>query len=84
MLIELFLHWYACCAEGRSLGRVVFRMGRLLHFLTHVAALARFARESSAKILEYQRESTKYFGDFSKILFFPRLVDIYRHPLLMA
>ena len=40
----------------RSVGRSVYshvitkfsRMGRLLHFLTHVAPLARFVRESSA------------------------------------
>ena len=49
------LHWYACGADGRSLGRAVYghvitkfsRMGRLLHFLTHGTPLARFARESS-------------------------------------
>ena len=41
------LHWYACGAEGRSLGRSVHGhvitkfslMGRLLHFLTHGAPL---------------------------------------------
>ena len=50
------LHWYACGADGRSLGRAVYghvitkfsRMGRLLYFLTHGAPLARFARESSS------------------------------------
>ena len=39
--------------DGRSVYGYVMtkysRMGRLLHFLTHVAPLARFARESSAK-----------------------------------
>ena len=52
----IILHWYACGADGRSGGRSVYghvitkfsRMGRLLHFFTHGAALARFARESSA------------------------------------
>ena len=52
----VILHWYACGADGRSGGRSVYghvitkfsRMGRLLHFLTHGAPLARFARESSA------------------------------------
>ena len=52
----VILHWYTCGADGRSLGRAVYghvitkfsRMGRLLHFLTHGAPLARFARESSA------------------------------------
>ena len=51
------LHWYDCGADGRSLGRAVvyghvinkfFWMGRLLHFLTHGAPLALFARQSSA------------------------------------
>ena len=46
--------------DGRAGGRSVgvrsrdyqfFRMGRLLHFLTHGAPLARFARESSAQIV---------------------------------
>ena len=45
--------------NGLSGGRAVYghvitrfsRLGRLLHFLTHAAALARFARESSAIIL---------------------------------
>ena len=54
----VILHWYACGADGRSLGRAVYghvitkfsRMGRLLHFLTHGVQLARFARESCAKI----------------------------------
>ena len=52
-------HWYAWVANGRSLGRAggrsvyghvitkFSRMGRLLHFLTHGAPLARFARQSS-------------------------------------
>ena len=52
----VILHWYTCGADGRSLGRAVYghvitkfsRMGRLLHFLTHGAPLARFARENSA------------------------------------
>ena len=51
----IILHWYACGADGRSLGQAVgrsvyghlitkfSRMGRLLHFLTHGAPLARFA-----------------------------------------
>ena len=50
------LHWYACGADGRSLGWALYghmitkfsRMGRLLHFLTHGAPLAHFARESSS------------------------------------
>ena len=54
----VILHWYACGVDGRSLGRWFYghvitkfsRMGRLLHFLTHGAPLARFARESSAII----------------------------------
>ena len=53
-------HWYAWVADGRSLGRAggravyghvitkFSRMGWLLHFLTHGAPLARFARQSSA------------------------------------
>ena len=55
---SVILHWYACGVDGRSLGRWLYghvitkfsRMGRLLHFLTHGAPLARFARESSAII----------------------------------
>ena len=53
-------HCYACSADGRSgvaVGRRTVtwlpnfcRMGRLLHFLTHGAPLARFARESFAII----------------------------------
>ena len=34
-------------------------------------------------LLEYLGQSTEFWGDFSKILFFPPLVDIYRHPLLI-
>ena len=53
---SVILHWYACGADGRWLGHSVYvyvvtqfsRMGRLLHFLTHGAPLARFARDSSA------------------------------------
>ena len=48
----VILHWYACDADGRSVyGHVITkfsRMVRLLHFLTHGAPLARFARETSA------------------------------------
>ena len=33
-------------------------------------------------LLEYLGESIQFLGDFSKILFFLPLVDIYRHPLL--
>ena len=59
----VILHWYACVADGWSLrragGRSVYghaiakfsRMGRLLHYFTHGAPLARFARESSAIII---------------------------------
>ena len=54
----VILHWYAFGVDGRSLGWSLYghvitkfsRMGRLLHFLTHGARLARFARESSAII----------------------------------
>ena len=54
-------HRYAYGADGRSLGRAggrsvyghaitkFSRMRRILHFLTHGAPLARYARESSAK-----------------------------------
>ena len=53
--------WYACSADGRSggaggqsvYGHVItkfFPISRLLHFLTHGAPLARFARESFAII----------------------------------
>ena len=52
----VILHWYACGADGQSLGRAVYshvikfyRRGRLLHFLTHGAPLARFAGKSCAK-----------------------------------
>ena len=52
----VILHWYAWVEDERSLGRAVYghvitkfyRMGWLLHFLTHGAPLARFASESSA------------------------------------
>ena len=51
----VILHWYAFGVDGRSLGRSLYghviikfsRLGRLLHFLTHGA---RLARESSAII----------------------------------
>ena len=53
----VILHWYACGADdGLSGGRSVYghvkfsQMGRLLHFLTHGAPLARLAREDSAII----------------------------------
>ena len=54
----VILHWYACGVDGRYLGWAIgvrhvvtkySRMGRLLHFLTHGALLARFACKSSAK-----------------------------------
>ena len=61
LLIELFyIGMPVVRADGRSLGRAGGRavyghvitkfsgMGRLLHFLTHGAPLARFALESSA------------------------------------
>ena len=35
-------------------------------------------------LVEYLGESTYFWGDFSKILFFPPLVDIYGHPLLKS
>jgi len=52
----VILHWYACGADKRSLGWSVYShviakfspMSKLLHFLTHGASLARFARKSSA------------------------------------
>ena len=55
----VMLRWYACGANGRSLGRSVYghvitkfsRMGRLLNFLTHGAPLVRFALESAAIII---------------------------------
>ena len=37
--------------DVRSRDYQIFRMGRLLYFLTHGAPLARFARESSAQIV---------------------------------
>ena len=33
-------------------------------------------------LIEYLGKSTEFFWDFSKFLYFPPLVDIYRHPLL--
>ena len=48
---RVFLHWYGCGADGRSVhGHVITkfsRIGRLLYFLTYGAPLAPFARESS-------------------------------------
>ena len=34
-------------------------------------------------LIEYLGKSTEFFWDFSKFLYFPPLVDIYRHPLLI-
>ena len=59
----VILHWYACGEDGRSLRRAMyghvvtkfFRMGRLLHFLTHGAPLARFAHESFGINLSLKR-----------------------------
>ena len=50
----VILHWYACGADGRSLGRAVgvrsrdYQILSDVSFLTHGAPLVRFARESSA------------------------------------
>ena len=33
-------------------------------------------------LIEYLGKSTEFFWDFSKFLYFPPLVDTYRHPLL--
>ena len=35
-------------------------------------------------LLRYPGWSTEFFWDFSKVLFFPPLVDIYRQPLLKS
>ena len=62
MLIELFyIDTPVVRTDGLSGGRAVYghvitkfsRTGRLLHFLTHGAPLACFARESSAKTRTY-------------------------------
>ena len=49
---DIYYVWAACGAGDRSVyGHLITkfsRMGRLLHFLTHGAPLARFAREISA------------------------------------
>jgi len=38
--------------------------------------------ELTFSLIEYLGRSTEFLGDFSKFLYLPPLVDIYRHPLL--
>ena len=71
---RVILHWYACGVDGRSLGQWFYghvitkfsRMGRLLHFLTHGAPLARFARELRYNGVAFSIEVLQWGRTFSE------------------
>ena len=81
-----------CLWCGRTVSRAVYghvitkfsRMGRLLHFLTHGAPLARFARESPAKkrVLAHFKISQGTLFEISNT--FQAIVYDYEHSLLFC